>query len=387
MSASLISNIPMRPRVFVSSVINGFEARRQAARKGITAVGGEAILVNEDFHALATSSRNACIDGVDSCDIYLVVIGERGGSRTPSGKLVVEEEYERARFRKMPVLAFVENCSRDSDAQELVKKLSDYIDGVFRRTFTGTEELRSQIEEALAPLVDQYQKPSIEPAMIQNILNQPYQIQNETSLRFALVPERDEEVLDVVRLDTDDVRRLLYEIGHAKEVGLFAYEHSKTTNVAIESIVILQKDSERRHRGEQIVRLEVTVGGSITIDTNVTGRIDRGSHSMNEGFVIVEGDVTSSLRSCFAFADAFFGRVDPYKRHQRFFYNVLLSGLGYRKLVTEYREQNSFNMGAGTTSIVQAFDKPRIITRDDLSSSNREVEAVMTLLRRQLRDQ
>lgn len=344
------------------------------------------MLVNEDFPALATSSRNACLDGVDSCDIYVIVVGGRGGSRAPSGKLVVEEEYGRARSRRMPVLAFVQTISRDADAQELVDSLSDYVDGVFRRTFTTHQELQGQVEQALAPLIDQYQKPSIEPAMIQNKLNEPYQIQNETSLRFVLAPERDEEVIDIVRLDTEDVKRFLYESGHAKEVGLFSYEHSKTTTVAIDSLVILQQDSERRHRSEPVVRLEVTAAGCITIDTNVTGRVDRGSHGFYEGVVIVEADVLSSLRPCFAFANAFFEQFDPYKRQQRFLHNTLLSGLGYRKLVAEYREQSSMNMGSGTDK-VQAFDRPRIITRQDLSSSGSEVEAVMTLLRRRLKDQ
>jgi ABC-type branched-subunit amino acid transport system substrate-binding protein len=45
--------------VFVSSVIDGFQTFREAARAAIEAAGGEPVLVNEDFPSLAASSRNA----------------------------------------------------------------------------------------------------------------------------------------------------------------------------------------------------------------------------------------------------------------------------------------------------------------------------------------
>jgi hypothetical protein len=95
-----------KQRVFVSSVVDGFGQFREAARGAIVAAGGEPVLVNEDLPALATSSRNACLDVIDSCDYFVSIIGSRGGWTAPSGKLVVEEEYEHARARKMPVLAF-----------------------------------------------------------------------------------------------------------------------------------------------------------------------------------------------------------------------------------------------------------------------------------------
>ena len=144
----------MRARVFVSSVVDGFEAFRQAAREGIIAAGGEPVLVNEDFPSLTMSSRNACLDAVDSSDILISLIGARGGYITPSGKLVVEEEYERAVARKRPVLVFLQNTARDDSAVAFTKKLSDYIDGAHRRTFTTVDDLSTEIERALIPLVD-----------------------------------------------------------------------------------------------------------------------------------------------------------------------------------------------------------------------------------------
>ena len=82
----------MRARVFVSSVVDGFETFRQSAREGILAAGGEPVLVNEDFPSLSLSPRNACLDAVESSDVVVSIIGAWGGWTTPSGKLVVDEE-------------------------------------------------------------------------------------------------------------------------------------------------------------------------------------------------------------------------------------------------------------------------------------------------------
>src|SRR5580698_155864 len=133
-----------RTRVFVSSVVEGFAEYRQAARSGIEQAGAEGIFVNEDFPSQASSSRNTCLDAIDSCDVFLLVLGGRGGWKAPSGRLVVEEEFEHARSRKLPVLVFLEDVPRDGDGQRLSKRLSDYVDGNFRLRFSGASELRDQ---------------------------------------------------------------------------------------------------------------------------------------------------------------------------------------------------------------------------------------------------
>lgn len=376
----------MKPRVFVSSVINGFEEFRKAVRHGIEDAGGEPVLVNEDFPALATSSRNACLDGVDSSDIYIVIVGERGGWRTPSGKLVVEEEYEQARKRKIPVLAFIQDIERDEDAKRLVASLSDYVNGVFRPNFKTLDELHRQVLQALTPTIQHLHNRPVEGTMVQQKLIERFQIQNESRLRFVLSPEREEEVIDIVKLDTPELKQLVFELGHARGVGLLSYEHSKSTEVRGNSLVILQADSSRRRNEDRVVRLEITSDGLITIDANVTGRVNRGSlHGMGEGFVIVESDVIEPLTACFAFANSFYNSQDPYKRHQRFLYNAALADLGYRKLVAEYKERGAMTFANNQNEVVTAFDRPRLISREDLSNSGEEIGRIITLFRRQMK--
>jgi hypothetical protein len=376
----------LRPRVFVSSVVKDFEEYREAVRKGVEDVGGEPVLVNEDFPALSASSRNACLDGVDSSDIYVVIIGERGGWKTPSGKLVVEEEYEQARKRKKPTLAFIQNVKRDAEAERFVNVLSDYIDGVFRPLFDDAAKLRGLVAAALEPVIRQYNNRPMEMAMIQDKLRERDSMLNEARLRFVLAPEREEEVIDVVTLDSPSLRRTLFEIGHAREVGLFLYEYSKTFEVKIDSLIIFQAALSGHKRNDKMVKLEISSGGFITIDTNVTGRVNRESlHGIGEAYAIVESDVIESLQSNFAFANAFYNQFDPYKRHQRFFYNSALGEIGHRKLVAEFKEKSTITFTNKESGVTPAFDNPRLVTRDELIKPDNEISGTMTMFRRRLK--
>src|SRR3954470_16843571 len=140
------------PRVFVSSVVTGFEAYRRAAKEGILAAGGEPILVNEDFPSIPDSSRNACLDAVASSDALALVIGERGGWKTPSGRFVIEEEYDEAVRRGIPLYVFLQDIARDAETDRFTKRVSDYVLGRFRTSFRTPEELREASKKALSTL-------------------------------------------------------------------------------------------------------------------------------------------------------------------------------------------------------------------------------------------
>lgn len=259
----------MRPRIFVSSVIEGFEDYREAARNGILDAGGEPALV-EDYPGLSISPRTACLDGVKSCDVLVAVIGDRGGWTAPSGKLVVQEEYDEARQNNLSVLAFIQDVERDEESQRLVDKISDYVSGVFRLTFSSATELRAAVKDSLEPIIQHLKNPEVELSMIEEKLKDPYEIYNEASLRFLLTPERVEEFIDPVSLESPDLKRQLLEIGHSGEVELFSYERPKRTEVGVNEIIILQSDEGRSWDGVDEIRLELTTTGIIVIDSNVT---------------------------------------------------------------------------------------------------------------------
>ena len=375
----------MKPRVFVSSVIEGFQSYREAARKGITSAGGEPVLV-EDFPSLSVTPRTACLDAVASCDIYLVIIGQRGGWVTPSGKLAVEEEYEEAVKRKLRLLAFIEAVERDLEAEKLVARLSDYVGGLFRTTFSGPDQLGCLVENALAPIVKDYGMVGTNMTRIGEKLKDSFSVGYEAVLRTVFAPEREGQLIDPVDLESPGLFTQLMEIGHSAKIGLFSYEHGKTKEIGVNEIVITQENSRGHRPPTNAARLELSSDGALVIDTNVTGRVQRGNdHDMLNSMIIAEEDVYGELQKAFAFTLALMEQLDPYCRYDRMLYNTALSNIGHRKLEANPRPRQSYQMGMGGDTIVPAFDQPRLITRADLRMPDREFEAIITMFRRRLR--
>ena len=367
-----------RPRVFVSSVIEGFADYRQAARDGIEQAGGEGVLVNEDFPSQASSSRNTCLDAIDSCDVFLLVLGARGGWKTPSGRLVVEEEFEHARACKVPVLVFLEDVPRDADGEGLARILSDYVDGNFRVKFSGAAELRDQVERALRTIVNTRNNRPMDNDPIAAHVLKPYRFSDQTSLRFAIAPERVEEVFDPLDLASPDFAERMMEIGHRSDVRLFGYLYAKETpRLEQTSLVIEQPLGNNWSEGRQGVRLAIAENGVVLIDTNATGRTKR-SNSMDLADIMTASieSVEALLAASFRFTQALYDDKDPYKRHQRFYWNGVLSGMGNRTLVRNpISQQHSYGMNMRSKDeAIPAFPSSRLIARADLAQPGKEIE-------------
>lgn len=379
----------MVPRVFVSSVMDGFEEFRQAAKKGIVAAGAIPVLI-EDFPALPVSPRNACLDGVDSCDIFIVIVGNRGGWTSPSGKLVVEEEYEEALRRRLRILVFVQDTVRDSDAQRLVTTLSDYVGGVLRPNFTTTDELYNIVNQSLKQLLHHYTNPEVRPSVIQEKLknHHEFEVHGEACLRFVLAPERIGEVIDLISIGSRQLIEQVYSLAHSPQVRLFSYERPKAPEIGINEMIIVQSESSRRGGDLDEVRLEITVAGMIAIDANVTGRVERRPDDMGGYFYIYQADLEGFLNKCFAFCNAFYSANDPYLRYDRLLYNAGLSGAGNRNFASQPPPPGSPHyIVHRTEEFFPAFDHPRLITRLDLSSPQGEIERLITIFQRRLKTQ
>jgi hypothetical protein len=380
----------IRPRVFVSSVVEGFQAHREAARAAIHAAGGEPILVNEDFPSIQTSSRNACLDAVASSDIFVLVIGARGGWQAPSGRLVVEEELEEARRRRLPILVFIEEVEQDVDAGRLSTTVSDYVDGYFRVRFRGPDGLGRELARALPPLIQTSKRPAMSPIELSAYFERPYKAGDETTLRFVLLPERLDEIVDPVRLGSDEFADRLLELGHSKSIALFSYQRAKEPpSISNDSLIIEQPAGNDWRRGIHAVRMELHESGAMVLDSNVTGRRERANSSDLMGiFRIAIEDVEASLAADFRFASAVYEDIDPYKRHQRFYWNVALSSLGHRSFARNPQPEQAYTMNMQERSEpAVAFPIGRQMDRLLLAQPGREIErAIHAWTRKQSRE-
>ena len=95
-------------KLFISSLISGFEPFREAAKSAITTLRHEPVMA-EDLGAQPNSPQIACLKGVRSADLVILLLGESYGSPQGSSRVSpTHEEYLEARDTK-PILVFVQD--------------------------------------------------------------------------------------------------------------------------------------------------------------------------------------------------------------------------------------------------------------------------------------
>lgn len=355
-----------------------FEPYRSAARKGITDAGMKALLI-EDFPSLNVSARTACLDLVQSSDIYLLIIGDRAGS-SPLGKPVVEEEFEEARRRKIPRLIFVQDVERDEETEALLQRLSDYVTGRFRIAFNTTDGLQKAVRTALEGLsamnIETNQASLVDEL---TILHNPHDRHNGPVLRIVLVPERKDEVFDSLDFEGRDSQRSLYELAHRESVRLFDFEQGAKGATVEERDLVLTQEARRGHGLEIGARIRLREDGAVVIDQTLKHR-SRDRHMAGADIQIGESEVVEAIRSSFAFVDALYNSRDPGHRFATFFFAAAVEGMGVHFVMKEIRELRSWSPRMDDERGWQQLDKTRRVDRTDLSDPRESIERTLAFI-------
>ncbi|MFK7827508.1 MAG: DUF4062 domain-containing protein [Oligoflexales bacterium] len=358
-------------KIFISSVINNFESYRLAASQVITALSCEPILVNEDFPSSSNSSRNVCLDAVTACDIFVLLIGERGGWIAPSGKLVVEEELDEARKRGKPILVFIQDTKRDRDALALVDNVIDYIDGYFVTKFKGVDDLKSLLKIALLRMVSDMNILANVGDTVNAHLDKDFQIGNDETVRLAIIPERKDQVFDPLEIDSEDFKNKLLEIGSNSDVGLFSHLCKKEIDTGAEHLVIKQTrncEAKSNHH----VRFYLSQTGMILVDSAVES-------ICNDYINITDQDILRGLEPAFKCLSKLYQEFDPYKRFQSFFYNAAICGVEYRGVIFE-RDRKLNNGSPSMKKIIYAYNEAQMINLSRLNSASKEANRCATMI-------
>lgn len=351
------------PRVFVSSVMRDFEPCRTAARHGIIDAGMKPVLI-EDFPSLDVSSRTACLDLVQSSDVYILIIGDRAGS-SPLGKPVVEEEFEEARRRKLPRLLFLRNVVRDKETEALVGRLSDYVVGRFRQTFDAADDLQDCVRDALRGL-SMVKIETNEAGLVEELLREDER-EDTPTLRIALVPERKDEVFDVLAFDRPEFRRSIFQIAHRDDVHLCDFEQGGNEARVQGRDLVLTQEPRRGGASEIGVTIRLREDGAVVVDQTLSGRM-RDRHQFGFDMQILESDVADAIHSAMAFVNCLYDVHDRGHRFATFFFGAAVAGMKIHFVVKERREQRSWSLRMDDERGWQVLDKPRRVDRTDLAN-------------------
>ena len=138
-------------KVFVSSVIQGFEQFRGAARDALIEAGMQPVRAEdpEFFPAQSLSPQTVCLRGINDSDVFVLILGQRYGDLTESDLSAVEEEYWHARLNEKEIKIFVQSIDREPEQEEFLTRISRWESGHFRNSFDSPEDLKSKIIQTL----------------------------------------------------------------------------------------------------------------------------------------------------------------------------------------------------------------------------------------------
>lgn len=135
-------------KVFISSVIGGMERYRDAAERGIRAIGHEPRRA-EDYGASPETPQRRCLEGVRAADVVVLLVGECYGQPQESGLSPTHEEYEEAKERK-PVLTFVQRgVQREGRQEAFLDEVRGWSSGHYTEDFSREEELQGLVTRRL----------------------------------------------------------------------------------------------------------------------------------------------------------------------------------------------------------------------------------------------
>ena len=369
-------------KVFISSLITGFEDFRAAAVAAVKSLGHEPITA-EEFEAGVSSPRVACLQGVRLADLVVLILGASYGAVQPaSGLSATHEEYREAKEHR-PVIAFVqEGVDREPAQAEFVREVQDWSGGLIRGDFRTAEELRDAVTKALHRFELSTAVAPVDAAeMLARALemvpreNQHFIRRSGPLLHLAVVGGPAQTILRPVEIEEQEFAR-----GLLREA---TYGPNPVFDPAYGS---------ERNFGSGTLELTQETGAAIVIDERGSVRISL-PIVIGTGMIgaLVEENVAAAVNRALAHAAEIFSRIDETERFSRI---VVAAGIasngvmGWRTRREDEASPNSmtvssmFNRGDHEPVHFQPPDRARAALAFDQS---RMTDDLLTLLRRQFR--
>jgi hypothetical protein len=135
------------PIVFVSSTIIDLPSERKASQRAIKKIPAIPSMSEITFEAQNKDSITLCVNKVEECDIYILILGGRFGWEIKDGISITKLEYETAKKNKKPIFVFnLIYVTKDKKQEEFVKEVGDEL---FYKVVNDAFELESEIEKSI----------------------------------------------------------------------------------------------------------------------------------------------------------------------------------------------------------------------------------------------
>jgi hypothetical protein len=367
-------------KIFVSSVMNGFDTYREAAFAAIESLDHHVIRA-EDFPSSTSSSRIACMQGVREADLVVLLLGERyGWSETETGLSPTHEEFREAKDRGKALPFIQTDVVREPQQNAFVAEVEDYDSGLHRgRTFATPEQLRTEVTRAIArhQLVAAATPVEASALLAKAELLIPrqdrrYVRSNGPLLHLAVVGGPNQSMLRPSEIEdprtADDIVAGLTD-GH----GIFSYRLRTTTEFVDGALVVQQENGAAFRIDEE---------GSLVL----SAPIEEATGHMKP---LIEENVRAAILKSLTLADQFLDRFDETQRLTRVVIVAHIgsdSPFGWRTSSEQATSPGSITIPMRQTEPGPVHLNPPDRTRMALRSDRtRMADDILALLRRQHR--
>jgi len=135
---------PVKMKVFISSVISGYEEYRDIAAAASRSLGHEVIRA-EDFGSSPDYPQSTCLGGVWEADVVVLLLGGSYGAVQSSGFSATHEEYVEARSRCPVIVLVEEGVTREENQEAFVADVQNWAEGHYTEGFANIDSLRDAI--------------------------------------------------------------------------------------------------------------------------------------------------------------------------------------------------------------------------------------------------
>ena len=367
-------------KVFISSLIAGFEPFRAAARTAVTTLRYEPIMA-EDFGARPHSPQVACLTGLRGADAVVLILGERYGAvQAGSGLSATHEEYRDARGRK-PVIAFVQEGITPEPAQAaFIAEVQGWEGGLFRGAFRDATDLQAgvigalhdyKLASAVGP-VDSAALVARAKAMLA-AADQRGRRNGGPTLILAIAGGPSQQILRPIEIEDAGLHDRLAQEGLFGANRIFDLGAGLAKEIDKDALVLSQDSGTELRLDEQ---------GSIFLRLSVQAASDR--RQFNGIPILIEEVVQRQIGSGLAYAAAVLEAIDPTQRLTHLGFAAQLAEadhLGWRTQREQDASPNSgpMRMGYGEEPAPVTDHRPRAVLRLNRAQL---VEDILVPLRR-----
>lgn len=365
-------------RVFVSSVIRGYERYRDAAAEAVESLGYSVVRA-EDFGARTETPQQACLEAARESDLTVVLLGARYGEPQDSGLSPTHEEFREARDHGAVAVFIEQDIEPVPPQQEFIREAREWTTGHQTGSFKTPDELRSKVTRIVHKHALRQEAGEVEPEDLAERARAllPSRASRSSSRLYVVVtcgPRR--EVLPPSRSSDRDFIKAVKQRALFGPEELFASSEGTKDRQVDDGIVFEQRDRS----------IHVTSEGSVRVALPAVRR-DRDARSGLP--VLIEENLREDLASALGFAGWVLEEIDPVHRLSELLAMAAIEGggaLGWKTRAEHAACPNRVSHSLHQAELVVVPADPPSRRRPAIRAARDEIAADLTArLRREMK--